>query len=405
MKICMLHNYTIWRGGAERLLFKVSHYLRKKGHDVDIYVLRDSPSNCFPELRKGLKVIPTSRFTRSKLFSAVPPLQALEMARNIRGSYDLLHAHNSPTHIAAMLAKQSPALRRTPVVWQCNEPHRLLHDTVERKFYRDNACNHSLLQCITELVGLKGIDISSRSLDKVAAKRAAAITTLSSYMADIVRRLYERDPIVVNPGIDTDQFRDLDSATVRSRYRLGNAPLVLTVSRLWPTKNLQAGLRAFSLVLHSVPRAYYMIVGDGPSRNNLQNLSKQLGIHEHCIFVSDSEVSNLCLFYAACDVFLFTSIGEPWGLVALEAMASGRPVVAPAQGGPMEFVEDGKSGILVNPLDIQGMASAVIRLLQNSSLAARISQRAAQRAADFSWEKMAREFELVYERVLRRQAA
>jgi glycosyltransferase involved in cell wall biosynthesis len=397
----MLHNLTIWRGGAERLLFTLADQLRRLGYEIDVYVLRDDPTLCYPELRADLKVIPTSRFTATRAFNAIPPLQAFEMAERIDGKYDLIHAHNFPSNIAALIGTRlKPSLKDVPYVWQCNEPVRLVYDPSERQ--RAKAALLPPLRRVRALLGLTGRDISSRTLDRLASANAYTVTALSRHVAQIIEQTYNVAPVVVNPGVDRNLYKtDANMSAVRNAYGIGEAPLILTVSRLWPTKNIETSMKAFRILLRQVPDAFYMIIGDGPSKDALQRLSLSLGVENRCIFVCDSDVEDrLAIFYSACDVFLFTAIGEPWGLTVLEAMAAGRPVVASSHGGPTEFVEHGRTGMLVDELNPESCATALVQLLQSRSLANEIGARAAIKASHYSWEKMALAYDKIYTQAL-----
>jgi phosphatidylinositol alpha-1,6-mannosyltransferase len=228
------------------------------------------------------------------------------------------------------------------------------------------------------------------------------VTTLSRHVAEVIKEIYNVAPIVVNPGVDRNlHTTNTDVSDVRSAYGIRGAPLILTVSRLWATKNIETGLKAFRILLEHVPDALYMIIGDGPSENALRRLSSSLGIDNHCIFISDSAAGQqIGRFYSACDAFLFTAINEPWGLTILEAMAAGKPVVASSHGGPTEFVEDGRTGMLVNELDPESCAAALVQILQNRSLANEIGTRAAAKASQYSWENMALAYDRIYTQAL-----
>ena len=397
----MLHRLTIWRGGAERLLFTLSQCLRHLGYTVDIYVLTDSPTHCYPELRDGLKVTATKGISSKQIFSATPAIQALEIANEVKDKYDIIHAHNFPSHIAATFVASRLGV---PFIWQCNEPHRILHDTAERRRYIKRAIQESIPNCIMQLGALQVLRFSTKTLDLMAVNRAYAVTTLSNYEAKILRGLYNINPIVIHPGADSAKFsKDADGRTVRERFGIGDAPLILMVSRLWPAKNVETSLRAFRLVLRALPSAYYMIVGDGPSKWNLLELSRQLGIDRRCIFVDDHDVGDrIDLFYAACDAYLFTAIGEPWGLTVLEAMQMAKPVVASADGGVTDLIQDHRNGILVNPLAPHEIAQHLIEVITNSPLASTLGHAAAATASQYSWKRMARSYDILYQEAISR---
>src|SRR5208337_804092 len=190
---------------------------------------------------------------------------------------------------------------------------------------------------------------------------------------------------------------------VRDLFGIRASPLILTVSRLWPAKNIKTGLGAFRILVKKIPDANYMIVGDGPLLENLKHLSKQLGIEKSCVFVSDkivAQIGGLGYFYAACNVFLFTAIDEPWGLVILEAMCFSKPVVVSASGGPMEYIQHKKTGILAIPSNPESYATALLEVLQNPEAATQIGKRASNLTESYSWENAVNAFNQLYSAAL-----
>ncbi|MBS7623853.1 glycosyltransferase family 4 protein, partial [Candidatus Bathyarchaeota archaeon] len=230
---------------------------------------------------------------------------------------------------------------------------------------------------------------------------AAVVTALSNFVADQIEEIYKLRPQVVNPGIDLETFNPyIKGGRVRSKYEVDDSPLLLTVSRLWPAKNLETALRSFRIVADNFQDAHYIIVGDGPCRPNLQDLTNRLGLTGRVRFISDAEVEVLAEYYAACDIFVFPALSEPWGLSLLEAMATGKPVVAADDGGPAEIVDHKVNGILVEPADPDSYAEAIIQLLKDRSTTRDMGERAAAKAKIYSWERMASAYSEIYESLL-----
>jgi len=404
-RICMLHNFTLKRGGAERLLFTLSNFLQKTGYEVDIYVLEDDPTECFPELRGSLNVKPVSRVSHPGILRSagtfIPVTQAIKMVSKIQGHYDIIHAHNFPANIAAFFATKSK-IKRAPFIWGCNEPYRLMHDRAEQYRFK----NHAVKSSTDRLIRLTLVRLLETSIifDKYAAANAYAVTALSDFTANQLKSIYGVKPVVIHPGIEKNSLKvGVSGQLVRDLFGIHSSPLILTVSRLWPAKNIETGLRAFSILVKKIPDAYYMIVGDGPILESLRLLSKQLGIEKSCIFVSDkrvAEIGGLGYFYAACDVFLFTAIEEPWGFVILEAMCFSKPVVVSASGGPMEYIQHKKNGILAIPSIPESYTAALLEVLQNPKTATEMGEEASKLTASYSWENVATAFDQLYSAAL-----
>jgi len=401
-RVCMLHNLCIWRGGAERLILSLSSELRRLGYDIDVFALRYDRTRCFPELLGETKVRGLSRIFQSRIFSATPPLQALELALRIPEGYDIIHAHNFPANIAAFLATRlNRSYLDTPYLWQCNEPPRILYDRDEICRYYEQARQRGLLERARAFLGLRTMHATSKRMDELAVRNASVVTTLSRFVANRIKETYGCDSRVLNPGVDLQIFHPFaEDKSVRRKYGVSDAPLLLTVSRLWPAKNIETAVKAFRVVLERFPSAFYMIVGEGPSARTLRTLAYKLKVGDRVRFISDAEVESLADFYAACDVFVFPALGEPWGLGALEAMACGKPVVAAEDGGLPEMINDESDGILVEPSDPFSYGEAILRLLDDRSLAQAMGTKAAMKAKAYTWESMAESYSEIYDYLL-----
>jgi glycosyltransferase involved in cell wall biosynthesis len=174
--------------------------------------------------------------------------------------------------------------------------------------------------------------------------------------------------VVIHNGVDTERF--VPRPPERSRLeQLGiprDAKTVGLVAVLRPEKNHELFLRAASLVRKQIPEAHFMLVGDGPERAALERLTAELGIGSRVHFLgARRDVPELL---PLLDVFALTSKIEASPVSILEAQACGVPVVATRVGSIPESVIDGETGLLVASEDVDGMAAAITRILQNPSL-------------------------------------
>lgn len=200
---------------------------------------------------------------------------------------------------------------------------------------------------------------------------------------------------VIYPPVDTQRFHpDIDGSRAITRHGLHGKKVILTVSRLVPRKGVDTVIRALPAILEAVPNTIYVIVGDGPDRRRLEGLARKLGVADHIHFAGCVSDEALPAYYAACDVFVMVSrsipeVGEVegFGIVYLEAGACGKPVVAGRSGGVAEAVQDGVSGLLVDPSDVAAVGDAVVSVLQDPALAASLGaagRRRAQRSSDWA---------------------
>ncbi len=204
---------------------------------------------------------------------------------------------------------------------------------------------------------------------------------------------------VITPPVEHERFHpEVDPTTVRLRRGLGRVPTILTVARLVEKKGVDTVLQALPFVLNGFPDVKYLVVGDGPLRRKLQALADELGVAEHVVFVGavDHSSPELPGYYSACDVYVMPSRTLPdqgevesFGISYLEAGACGKPVVAGRGGGTAEAIEDGVTGLLVDPWDPEDVAQAIIRLLEDRELAQRLGMAGRQRALrEPAWEHL-----------------
>lgn len=171
-------------------------------------------------------------------------------------------------------------------------------------------------------------------------------------------------------------------AELRQQLGLEGRKCLLTVGRLIERKGHDTVLRALPQILAAVPETHYLIVGEGENEARLKALAQELDLMGHVTFAGYAGDEEVAACYALCDVFTMISREIPekgdvegFGIVYLEANLRGKPVVAGNSGGVPEAVLHQETGLLVDPTDVQEVATAVIRLLQDKELATRYGQR------------------------------
>lgn len=193
---------------------------------------------------------------------------------------------------------------------------------------------------------------------------AAAVIAVSRYLAGELRASGLRLPpvYVANMGVDMDRFTVGDRAAARARLRLPAAgALVIAVGGLTERKNPLRLLQAFALVRASMPAAQLVYIGDGPLSGAVRAGIDRLGLTGKVNLAGAIPNREVADWMTAADVLALPSLVEPLGIVALEALASGRPVVATRVGGTAEVV--GRGGTLVDPRDHRSIAQGILRLL------------------------------------------
>ena len=158
-----------------------------------------------------------------------------------------------------------------------------------------------------------------------------------------------------------------ESEQETEKKKLGfEGQIIVKAGELLNNKNQKAAIRAMSLITKSYPNARLYIAGNGPERENLEELVRQLGLEKHIFFLGYT--TNLQKYLQICDVEIACSYREGLPLNIMEAMLCGKAVVASHNRGHDELVENGKTGFLVSPDDVEGYAQAVCRVLEDPSV-------------------------------------
>ncbi len=230
---------------------------------------------------------------------------------------------------------------------------------------------------------------------------AAIIATSPDYVDSSPTLARLRDRCHVIPyGIEVADYQRADDGAVREiRERFGPR-IVLAVGRLVYYKGFEYLVRAASRV-----NAKFLIVGDGPLRDFLQKEADALGVANRVVLLGEMQPREIIPYYHAADVFALPSVArsEAFGIVQLEAMACGTPVVNTKIKSGVPFVSrDGETGITVPPADVEALADAITRLLADGELRARLGHAARRRvAAEFGLDVMVRRTRELYETVIR----
>jgi glycosyltransferase involved in cell wall biosynthesis len=204
---------------------------------------------------------------------------------------------------------------------------------------------------------------------------------------------------VVPYGIDLAAYRPSDSEAVKAIHCRHPGPLVLAVGRLVYYKGLEYLVRAMVGI-----KATLLIVGDGPLRLSLERQANDLSLSDQIKFLGELQPSEIVPYYQACDVLALPSVArsEAFGIVQLEAMACGKPVVNTKLDSGVPFASlDGVTGITVDPASASMLESAINRLLRDADLRTRLGRAALHRVQrEFSVEAMVRRIRDLYDEVV-----
>jgi phosphatidyl-myo-inositol alpha-mannosyltransferase len=238
-------------------------------------------------------------------------------------------------------------------------------------------------------------DLASPAL-RVVARRLAWRVAVSRRAEEVARSRIGGDFEVVPNGLRTQPFRTATPAD------LGPGRKLLFVGRLHPRKGFLAAVAAFDLIAAEHPDVQMVVAGDGEQRDAVSKLRPEHRVRVRMLGTVPHE--DLPAIHAACDLYLGPAAGgESFGVVLVEAMAAGLPVVASDIPGYQEVVDDGVEGFLVPAGDPARLAEAALRVLEDPELATRLGEAGRRRAAQFDWEVVAAHLESIYDRLARNE--
>lgn len=237
------------------------------------------------------------------------------------------------------------------------------------------------------------------------------VITCSRYMADEVREFFTTPPDkidVIPNGVDTSPFDELDQldlADFRARWARSDEHIVFNVGRVVQEKGAHLIVEAVPRVLAEIPNTKFIIAGTGGMVEPLKRRVLELGIADQVFiagFVSDADRNSL---FKVADAAIFPSLYEPFGIVALEAMAAKCPVIVSSVGGLKEVVQHDVTGVTIYPDNIESTAWGILHTLKDLKVAKRRAAKAYRMVKrEYNWDRIAEQTIEVYDRIVRERA-
>jgi len=286
--------------------------------------------------------------------------------------FDLIHAHVAlPDGLAAVKLKQ---IYRKPVIVTIHG------QDLQQTLYKNSNCKTALFYVF---------------------KQADKIVTVSSKLKRIAKENFgfAKKIITIGNGVQINKL-----VLKRNNILRGNdfnCRIILSVSNLILQKGIDYNLKAFARLVDKYSNLRYLIIGDGPEMKHLKELSNNLRINKRVEFLGKLPHHEVIKYMAKADIFSLPSWNEGFGVVYLEAMACGKPVIGCKGEGIEDFVENGKTGLLVKPKDVDSLAKAMDYLLSNPDEARTMGERARKLVLEnYTWEKNAEKIIKIYKEVL-----
>jgi glycosyltransferase involved in cell wall biosynthesis len=386
MRIAIYHNLP--SGGAKRALYELTRRLSIQ-HTLDVYTL-ETANHEFGDLRLHARqhtVYPINLLPEfHSPFGRLNPIIRLLNLRKIRlanqviatdiksSNYDVVFVNPCQFETAPSLLR---FIHNTPTVYYCHEPPRIIYEDMPKRSLESSRVRwQNLLDRIDPfpnlyITTLKGIDLHN-------IESARIVLVNSRYMHTSIQQIYQIKPDVCYLGTDVDHFHPNGSIRLST---------ILSVGSLTPLKGYDFLLEAISNIpKHTRPEL--RIVSNFQNHEEIDHINK-LATQFDVTLIFDHNISDssLAKLYNQASITVYAPIREPFGLVPLESMASGTPVVAVREGGMQETILDGETGFLVER-DPVAFADAIQKLLDDPALAKRMGERGRQHVLEnWTWDQ------------------
>ena len=394
-------------GGMNVYVRDLSCELGRRGLQVDVFTRSQNPTvPRVDSLGQNARVIhvtagPEAPYDKNLVYDHLPEFAAgvKRFAESQGIAYDLIHSHY---WLSGWVARELRYSWGTPIV---------------QMFHTLGQMKDSVAQRPEEREPSQRIEVEAQVM--VFADRLVAATPLEK--AQMIW-LYGADPCkieVVPGGVDLSLFRPLSQERVRQQLGIcDRRHMILFVGRIEPLKGIDRLLRAMAIVVKDFPRwkdeiCVCIVGGDASEKpeainaemERLQALREELGISDLVTFLGAQAQDTLPSYYSAADVVVVPSHYESFGMVALEAMACGTPVIASKVGGLSFTVQDGITGFHVPERDPESLARKISLLLKDHDLRSRLGAQAAQWARCYSWSKVTDQVVSLYHRLVPERVA
>ena len=372
-------------GGIARVVNDLSKRLIKDGHDVTVVTYREGNAPYFED-DKGVKVYRIDNFmiNPNNFIDWIMQMNfnMIAKANEIiakEGAFDVIHAHDWLVAYAAKTLKNSYDIPIVSTIHATESGRNSgIHDETQRYI---NDTEWMLTYESTEVI------------------------VNSNYMKRELQSLFglpfEKINVIPN-GININMFNGVEKDyDFRRKYALDNEKIILFMGRLVYEKGVQHLISAMPKILAGYHDAKLVIAGKGGMLDELRAQVNSLGISNKVYFTGYMDSKQVCKMYKCADVSVFPSTYEPFGIVALEAMLSGTPVVVSDIGGLNEIVEHGVDGMKSYAGNPNSLADSILALLYNPQLADSVVKKAKAKVKnEFNWAKIAQDTHFIYQKAI-----
>ncbi len=376
--------HSIFMGGLGVHVTELAAGLERRGHEVHVITRRGAGQTEYAQIdgvhyhriEHGL----SDNFVESMDLMCKAMAHKFHEITSMVGKFELVHAHDWLTANAMQYVKEGYG---TPGLLT-------MHST---EYGRDGNAFYD------------GFASWIRDTEAAGCHNADTVIAVSGFLADELQRIYGLPHWkihVVPNGVNYRAFDGfIDPAVIKARYGIdAMAPTITCFGRMTLQKGQDILVEAVPMILASYPEAKFIISGDGPTRDMTVSKAVDLGVEHACFFPNTLPRADYIDLMRACDVLALPSRNEPFGIVALEAWAAGKPVVATTSGGPREYIWHDVNGFLVDA-DSAGMAHGIGSLLADHEHCRWLGANGRRAVEDaFNWDRVSEYTEGVYLAVL-----
>ncbi len=365
-------------GGTEKHVFEIGRRLAKR-HNIVVLTSHLEGTPLYEEI-DGMKVYRTPCIYLNTLPPPLPPPYTISptfIRELMKQKADIFHIHNRFWYYAGTLLAIKMKKKKLVLT---------LH----------NAKTEGISPMTDRLGALYDFAWGQRIME--ACDKIVAVSDYTRAVT-VPARLQYKSATVYN-GVNTTLFSPKDPSEIKKRLGISSEPVILFVGRLLEQKGVEYLIRAFGMLKKDVPDARLVIIGRGPLELHLRKVAGEVGVADSLRIINRVPEHELPLYYNMASVFMLPSLWEPLGIVVLEAMACGIPVVSSDTGGPRELVTP-DCGFLARPKDPADIYAKLKLLLQDEGLRKRMGTAARRRAVEnFTWDIAAQKMEKIYESLM-----
>lgn len=372
-------------GGIARVVYDLSKTLHKDGHDVTVITYREGDTPYFED-DKGIKVYRVDNYmiNPNNFIDWILQLNfnMISKANEIikeQGNFDVIHAHDWLVAYSAKTLKNSYNI---PIV-------ATIHAT---EAGRNSGIHDEQQRYINDT-------------EWMLTYEAAEVVVNSNYMKNELQRLfglpYDKINVIPN-GVNLNLFNGIErDYSFRRKYAMDNEKIILFMGRLVYEKGIQHLISAMPKILEGYHDSKLVICGKGGMEDELRNQVKAMGIDNKVYFAGYMKGKDVQRMYKAADVAVFPSTYEPFGIVALEAMLSEKPIVVSDIGGLNEIVDHKKNGMKAYCGNPNSIADSILEVLYDYKLCADITRVAKNKVRnEYNWSKIAQDTHFAYQKAI-----